>query len=496
MSPSTPSALDLATSVRSGERTAIDIVEESLAAIEALNPKLRAFLKVDGNGARQRAEELDAARQAGETLGPLAGVPIALKDNLCTRGLETTCGSRILEGYRPPYDATVVERLRGAGAVIVGKTNLDEFAMGSSTENSAFGPTSNPWDASRVPGGSSGGSAAAVAAGLVPVALGSDTGGSIRQPASLCGVVGLKPSYGRISRFGLVAFGSSLDQIGPLTSTVAEAAALFSVLAGPDPRDGTCDERPAPDSLAALEKRDVSRLRIGVPRAAFGAGVEASVTAACRASLDALSARGARLIDLDLDWSDLAIPTYYLVATSEASSNLARYDGVRYGSRAAGHEDLIGMITASRGAGFGPEVKRRILLGTYALSAGYYDAYYRKATQARALMGRQFAAAFEQVDVIATPTSPTPAFPIGEKSEDPLQMYLCDVFSVPANLVGLPGLSVPCGASADGLPIGLQLMARRFDETTLLQAGACLEDARPEPLGLPPIHRLAKGGAR
>jgi aspartyl-tRNA(Asn)/glutamyl-tRNA(Gln) amidotransferase subunit A len=395
--------------------------------------------------------------------------------------VRTTASSRILESYVPPYDATVVTRLEQAGAIVVGKTNCDEFAMGSSTENSAFGPSKNPWALDRTPGGSSGGSAAAVAARMTPLALGSDTGGSIRQPAALCGVVGLKPTYGRVSRFGLLAFGSSLDQIGPLTRTVHDAAMTLNVLAGVDPADATSAPEPVPDFTASLTG-DVRGARIGVPRTLLDQGVDAEVTQALTAALQTLEARGATLVDVDLPHARYAIPVYYLVATAEASSNLARYDGVRYGFRAqpagpnAGEPyDLKTMYARTRARGFGPEVKRRIMLGTYVLSAGYYDAYYLKAQQVRTLILRDYDRAFERADVVAMPTSPTPAFRIGERVEDPLQMYLADIFTVSANLAGLPAISVPCGFTADRLPIGLQLTGRRFDEATLLRVADAYE---------------------
>jgi len=408
---------------------------------------------------------------------PLAGVPVALKDNICTRGVRTTASSKILEQFIPPYDATVVERLEAAGAVLVGKTNCDEFAMGSSTENSAFGPTRNPWALDRTPGGSSGGSAAAVAARIAPLALGSDTGGSIRQPAALCGVVGLKPTYGRVSRYGLMAFGSSLDQIGPLTTTVEDAAIALHVLAGSDPADATSAAEPVPDYTRALTG-DVRADRIGVPRRLLESGVDADVLRAFDRAIDALRARGATIVDVDLPHATYAIPVYYLVATAEASSNLARYDGVRYGFRARA-ADLRDMYAKSREQGFGPEVKRRIMLGTYVLSAGYYDAYYLKAEQVRTLILRDYQEAFARVDAIAMPTSPTAAFRIGERASDPLQMYLADVFTVSANLAGLPAISVPCGFTPDKRPIGLQLTGRAFDEATILRiADAYERDAR------------------
>jgi aspartyl-tRNA(Asn)/glutamyl-tRNA(Gln) amidotransferase subunit A len=407
-------------------------------------------------------------------------VPVAVKDNLCTRGVATTASSRILETFVPPYDATVVERLEAAGAVIVGKTNCDEFAMGSSNENSAFGPARNPWAPDRIPGGSSGGSAVAVAAGFAPLALGSDTGGSIRQPAALCGLVGLKPTYGRVSRYGLLAFASSLDQIGPMTRTVEDAAIALNVLAGVDPADATSAPEPVPDYTTALTG-SVDGLRVGVPRALVHEGVHPEVGAAFDAALDVYRAAGATLIDVDLPSASAAIPVYYLVATAEASSNLARYDGVRFGFRApsehgpGAQDDLRTMYGRSRELGFGPEVKRRIVLGTYVLSAGYYDAYYLKAQQVRTLIRRDYDHAFERVDVVAMPTSPTPAFRIGEKASDPLQMYLSDIFTVSANLAGLPAISVPCGFTSESLPIGLQLTGRMFDERTLLSAAHAYE---------------------
>jgi aspartyl-tRNA(Asn)/glutamyl-tRNA(Gln) amidotransferase subunit A len=407
-------------------------------------------------------------------------VPVALKDNLCTRGVRTTASSRILESFVPPYDATVVTRLEAAGAVIVGKTNCDEFAMGSSTENSAFRPARNPWSADRIPGGSSGGSAVAVAAGMVPVALGSDTGGSIRQPAALCGIVGLKPTYGRVSRYGLLAFASSLDQIGPFAWTVADAAVVLSAIAGHDASDATSAPQAVPDLTAAFTG-DVRGLKIGVPEALVqsgsGSGVDGDVLSGFRRGLQMLAARGAVVVDVDLPNAGAAIPTYYLVATAEASSNLARYDGVRYGFRAAadGRESLRGMYRRSRELGFGPEVKRRIMLGTYVLSAGYYDAYYLKAQQVRTLIRQDYDRAFERVDLVAMPTTPTAAFKLGEKVADPIQMYLGDIFTVSANLAGLPAISVPCGFTRDGLPVGFQLTGRPFDEATMLRAADAYE---------------------
>jgi aspartyl-tRNA(Asn)/glutamyl-tRNA(Gln) amidotransferase subunit A len=458
--------------VGNGDMSARDVCEASLAQIAAEDPTLHAFNLVASERALARAAALD--RQAPTEHGPLHGVPVALKDNLCTRGIATTASSKILAGYVPPYDATVVERLERAGAVIIGKTNCDEFAMGSSTENSAFGPSRNPWDRTRAPGGSSGGSAVAVAAGMVPASLGSDTGGSIRQPASLCGIVGLKPTYGRVSRYGLLAFASSLDQIGPFTRTVADAATLLSVLAGPDPRDATAARTAVPDYHAALTG-DLKSARIGVPRAFVGEGVDPEVRAAFDAALELMASDGATVVDIDLPHARFAIPVYYLIATAEASSNLARYDGVRYGYRTPDARTLDTLYFRTRDEGFGAEVKRRIMLGTYVLSAGYYDAYYLKAQQVRTLIRRDYEQAFASVDVVAMPTSPTAAFRLGEKTDDPLQMYLADVFTVSANLTGLPGISVPCGFSSGRLPIGIQLTGRAFDEATLLSIAGAYE---------------------
>ena len=457
---------------RFGTRSAVEICRDVLGRIETNDPRLRAFNTVDRDGMLARAERLDRNREQWQT-APLAAVPVALKDNICTRGLRTTASSRMLEHYVPPYDATVVTRLEQAGAIVVGKTNCDEFAMGSSTENSAFGPTRNPWSLEHTPGGSSGGSAAAVAARLVPVALGSDTGGSIRQPAALCGVVGIKPTYGRVSRYGLLAFGSSLDQIGPLTRTVQDAALALSVLAGVDPADATSAPEPVPDLTASLTG-DVRGSRIGVPSSLLH-GVDGEVARAFTSALEALLARGATIVDVELPHAKFAIPVYYLVATAEASSNLARYDGVRYGYRADNTTDVRSMYARTREAGFGAEVKRRIMLGTYVLSAGYYDAYYLKAQQVRTLILGDYDRAFEKVDVVAMPTSPTPAFKLGERVDDPLQMYLGDVFTVSANLTGLPAVSIPCGFTPSGLPLGLQLTGRRFDEHTMLRVADAYE---------------------
>ena len=461
--------------VRGGRRSASDVCAATLARITAADRDIHAFQTVTAERALARAAEIDRDRERWRN-APLAGVPIALKDNLCTRGVRTTAGSRILESFVPPYDATAVARLERAGAIVIGKTNCDEFAMGSSNENSAFGPTSNPWARDRTPGGSSGGSAAAVAARMAPLAFGSDTGGSVRQPAALCGVVGLKPTYGRVSRYGLIAFASSLDQIGPLTLTVYDAALALGVVAGADPADATSAREPVPDWTGGLTG-DIKAARIGVPRRMLDAGVDADVARAFHVALEVLRGRGATLVDIELPHAPHAIPVYYLVATAEASSNLARYDGVRYGFRARddGHLSVRRMYSRTREQGFGAEVKRRIMLGTYVLSAGYYDAYYLKAQQVRTLIARDYDAAFDRVDVVAMPTSPTPAFALGERIADPLQMYLADVFTVSANLAGLPAISLPCGFTSSGLPIGLQFTGRRFDESTILRAADAYE---------------------
>jgi aspartyl-tRNA(Asn)/glutamyl-tRNA(Gln) amidotransferase subunit A len=471
-----PDLREVRDAVRTGARSAVEVCRDALSRIEALDPQLHAFNTVIADRALARAGAIDRDRDRWRA-APLSGVPVALKDNICTRGVRTTASSRMLESYVPPYDATVVTRLECAGAVIVGKTNCDEFAMGSSNENSAFGPVHNPWALDRIPGGTSGGSAAAVAARLVPLALGSDTGGSIRQPAALCGVVGLKPTYGRISRYGLIAHASSLDQIGPLTATVQGAATALSVLAGADPADATSAPEPIADYAAGLTG-DIRGARIGVPRRLMEHGVDVDVARALTTALGVLQSRGATLVDVELPHAKFAIPVYYLVSTAEASSNLARYDGVRYGSRAGGsgsRSGLIEMYAATRERGFGAEVKRRIMLGTYVLSAGYYDAYYLKAQQVRTLILRDYDRAFERVDVVAMPTSPTAAFRIGERASDPLQMYLADIFTVSANLAGLPAVSVPCGFTGERLPVGLQLTGRRFDEPTILRVADAYE---------------------
>ncbi|MEW6221392.1 MAG: Asp-tRNA(Asn)/Glu-tRNA(Gln) amidotransferase subunit GatA [Thermodesulfobacteriota bacterium] len=472
----------------SGEVSAQELCEAYLARIRACEPVVRAYITVDAEGARRQAEAADQARRAG-CAGPLAGIPLAVKDVLCTKGLATTCGSRILASFLPPYDATVVARLRQAGAVILGKATMDEFAMGSSSENCAFGVPRNPWAPSHVCGGSSGGSAAAVSAGLAAASLGSDTGGSIRQPASHCGVVGLKPTYGRVSRYGLVAFASSLDQVGPFARDVRDCALMLSVMAGHDPRDSTSVNRPVPDYQACLTP-DLTGLTVGVPQEYFVDGLDPEVERAVRQGIGRLQAAGARVIEVSLPHTRYCVAAYYLIAPAEASSNLARFDGVRYGHRVTGAEDLLDMYRRSRSQGFGPEVKRRIMIGTYALSAGYYDAYYKKASQVRTLLIRDFKAAFDQADVLASPVAPTPAWPLGAKVDDPLAMYLSDILTISANLAGLPGLSVPCGRSSQGLPIGLQLMADHFQEETLLKAAYAFEQ-QAGPLGPPPLERAS-----
>jgi aspartyl-tRNA(Asn)/glutamyl-tRNA(Gln) amidotransferase subunit A len=473
------SLIELRDALRDGRLSAVEATRAYLARIETHDGAVGAYLTVDAEGALAQAAEVDRARAAGEPVGELAGVPIGLKDIFLTRGLRTTCASRILERFVPVYDGTVVERLRAAGAVILGKLNMDEFAMGSSTENSAFQKTRNPWDLDRTPGGSSGGSSAAVAARLCAGSFGTDTGGSIRQPAALCGIVGLKPTWGRVSRFGVIAFASSLDQVGPMGRTVRDVALLEQVVAGFDPRDSTSSAVEVPQGLAELPKgASLQGLRVGLPREYFPAtGLDPEVADAVRTAVAQLEALGAEVREVSLPHSPLGVSAYYLVATAEASSNLARYDGVRFGHRAAAPDDLFALYARSRGEGFGLEVKRRIMLGTFALSAGYYEAYYRKAGQVRTLILQDFERAFEQVDVIATPTSPSTAFRLGERLEDPLQMYLADIFTISCNLAGLPGLSIPCGFGAGGLPIGLQLLGRAFDEATLLRVGAAYEDS-------------------
>ncbi|MBI4576772.1 MAG: Asp-tRNA(Asn)/Glu-tRNA(Gln) amidotransferase subunit GatA [Planctomycetes bacterium] len=480
--------------VRRGELKAEEVARSLLGRIHATEPALHAYLYMDDEAVLDRARGLDLRVARGEDPGPLAGVPVAIKDNLCVRGTPTTAGSRILSapgaGFRPPYDAGVVERLLGAGAIPLGKTNLDEFAMGSSCENSAFGPTRNPWDRTRIPGGSSGGSAAAVAARSAVVALGSDTGGSIRQPAAMCGVLGLKPTYGRVSRYGLLAFASSLDQVGPFARSAEDAALVLGAIAGHDPRDATSADVPVPDYLEAV-RRGVAGLRLGVPREYFAVSVEPEVERAVRSALAVLEAAGARLQEVSLPHTPFGIPCYYIVATAEASSNLARYDGVHYGRRTPGARTLLDLYERSRSEGFGDEVKRRILLGTYVLSAGYYDAYYLRALKARTLIRRDFARAFEEVDALVAPTSPFTAFRLGDKVDDPLAMYACDVLTVTVNLAGLPGLSLPCGRDGSGLPIGLQVMGPPFEEGRLLAVAGAYQAATTHHLEAPAVGDTA-----
>ena len=476
------SAAEIRRAIAAREVSAADVCRTALARLERLNPALNAFITIDAEGALARAADLDR-RGAGEGTLPLLGVPIAVKDNICTRGLRTTAGSRVLHDYVPPYNATVIDRLLAAGAVILGKTNCDEFAMGSSTEHSAYGVARNPWDTARTPGGSSGGSAISVATRVTPLALGSETGGSVRQPAALCGVIGLKPTYGRISRYGLIAFGSSLDQVAPFATTVADLALVLQALAGPDPRDMTCAAE-SPDSYGAGLGEGVAGLRIGVPRSLLADGVEPGVARAFELALEELRAAGATLVDVQLPNSRYAIAAYTIVAMAEASSNLGRYDGVRYGYRAPDASALKDVYVKTRAA-FGAEVKRRVMLGTYVLSGGYYDAFYMKAQQVRALLRQDYDRAFEQADVVAMPTSPTTAFPLGARVEDPLQMYLADVFTVSANLAGLPAISVPCGFAAR-LPVGLQLTGRAWGEATLLRVAAEYERRTDWTTVLPP----------
>jgi aspartyl-tRNA(Asn)/glutamyl-tRNA(Gln) amidotransferase subunit A len=477
------SATGLLAQLNAGAVTSEALVRGCLDRAERLK-RLNAFVHLDADAVLDQARAVDAKRRAGQPLGALAGLPVAIKDVLCVEGEPTTCGSRMLRTFRPPYDATAIARLRAADAVLFGKTNMDEFAMGSSTETSAFGPTLNPWDERCIPGGSSGGSAVAVAAGCVPLALGSDTGGSIRQPASLCGVVGLKPTYGRVSRYGLIAYASSLDQVGPFAHDVAGAALLLGALAGHDPRDATSVDEPVPDYLAALDAPPEA-LRVGVVPEFLGEGLDPEVGAAIREAIQVFARAGATIQEVSLPHSKYGVPAYYLVAPAECSSNLARYDGTTFGHRAddfrpryPGEQDLaplVLMMMASRAEGFGAEVKRRIMLGTFALSAGYADQFYNQALKVRRLIKNDFDAAFAAVDVVLSPTSPTPAFRLGEKTADPLAMYLSDVFTITANLAGIPGVSVPCGLTANGLPIGLQLLGPAFSEAKLLRAARLFE---------------------
>ena len=466
------SAGDLADLISSGDVAPRRVAEVSLDAAEKLNEPLNAFLEIGRKVALERAESITGDE------GVLAGIPIAIKDNICVRGMQASCGSRILGDYHPPYNATVIERLLGAGAVVIGKTNCDEFAMGSSNENSAFGPVKNPWDTSRVPGGSSGGSAAAVASGIVPIALGSDTGGSVRQPASFCGIFGLKPTYGRNSRYGLVAFASSLDQVGVFARRTSDVARVLGVIAGRDLHDATTADVPVPNYLDELTD-NIKGARIGLPRSLFGEGLDAEVRESVEAVVDVYRELGAEIVNVDLPNAQYSIAVYYIIATAEASSNLARFDGVRYGFRAEDASELRQMYRKTREEGFGAEVKRRIMLGTYVLSAGYYEAYYGKAQQVRSLIKEDFRRAFESCDAIITPTSPTPAFLIGEKVDNPLSMYLNDVYTVTANLAGIPGLNVPCGLSSHRLPIGFQLLGSYWSEPTLLKLAHAYEMAQP-----------------
>jgi aspartyl-tRNA(Asn)/glutamyl-tRNA(Gln) amidotransferase subunit A len=455
------------------------VAEDCLARIASQDPKIHAYLSVDREYALGQAARIDDLAAKGEALPPLAGVPIGIKDVLTLEGFPATAGSKILEGYRPPYTATAVRRLAEAGAVFPGKLNCDEFAMGSSNENSAYGPVHNPHDLDRVPGGSSGGSAAAVAAGMAVATLGTDTGGSIRQPASFCGVVGVLPTYGRVSRYGLIAFASSLDRIGPFAANVRDAAKVLGVIAGHDPMDATSSPLPVPDYAADLDK-GVAGLKLGVPAEYFAEGLDPEVRTAIEAGIEKLRAAGAEIRPISLPHTRYAIPTYYVIATAEASSNLARFDGVRYGLRAPQSDTLASMYRRTRDLGFGAEVKRRILLGTYVLSHGYYDAYYRKAQQVRRLLAEDFLAAFREVDAILTPTAPTPAFRLGEKSDDPVAMYLADIYTVTASLAGICGISVPCGQSREGLPIGMQILGKHFGEATVFRVGQALEKASAE----------------
>src|SRR5262245_37396550 len=458
-----------------GEVTATEIVRGYYLRIGQVEPKVKAYLTQTKDSALAKAAALDDKLKGWRRTKPMMGMPIAIKDNICTEGVTTTCSSRMLQEFVPPYDATVISKLREQEYILVGKTNLDEFAMGSSTENSAFGPSRNPWNLHCVPGGSSGGSAAAVAADECVAALGSDTGGSIRQPAAFCGVVGLKPTYGRVSRYGLLAFASSLDQIGPITKDVTDAAFLLGAIAGHDPVDSTSADVPAPDYLRPTTKKDLKRLKVGVPIEFFAEGLDPEVEQAVRAAIQELKALGGEIKEIRLPRTDAAVAIYYVIATAEASSNLARYDGVKFGLRAKETKDLLELYMKTREEGFGPEVKRRIMLGTYVLSAGYYDAYYGKAQAVRTLIRQDFEAAFQDVDLIVTPVTPTPAFKFGEKVDDPLQMYLSDIFTISANLAGVPAISLPCGFSRDGLPIGLQLIGRPFEEETLLRAAYAYE---------------------
>jgi len=461
-----------------GEISAREIARAYLLRISQVEPKIKAYISVNPKDVLlEKAQAIDDGLKAWRKTEPLMAMPLGIKDNICTNGMRTTCGSRMLEHFVPPYDATVMMKVKSQQPLILGKTNLDEFAMGSSTEHSAFGPSRNPWNQKHIPGGSSGGSAAAVAADECVAALGSDTGGSIRQPAACCGVVGLKPTYGRVSRYGLVAFASSLDQIGPITKTVTDAAIMLNVIAGHDPLDSTSANRDVPDFTKSTKKKDLKKLTIGVPREYFAEGLAPEVEEKIHEAIEVLGGIGAKIQEVTLPSTERAIATYYLIATAEASSNLARYDGVKYGFRAKEPKELAEMYHSTRSQGFGPEVKRRIMLGTYALSAGYYDAYYGKAQAVRTMIQRDFAAVFQEVDLLVSPVMPTPAFQLGERLQDPLQMYLSDIYTIPANLAGLPAIALPCGLSSKGLPIGLQFMGRLFEETLVLRAAYAYEQA-------------------
>lgn len=483
------SAIELAQSLKSRQVTCRTVIDELLSHIRVTDPSVKAFIHLHPESAYEEADRIDRMMDEGKNLPPLAGVPIAIKNNICVKGTPTTCASKILENYVSCYSATVIEKLKENYLIPIGSTNLDEFAMGSSTENSAFFPTNNPWNLDHVPGGSSGGSAAAVAACEAPLALGSDTGGSIRQPASFCGVVGIKPTYGRVSRYGLVAFASSLDQIGPITRTVADAAALLNVISGFDPHDATSSRQPVPDFTKALGS-DIRPLKIGVPTELFNAQLDASVYEAISSALDILRPEVAQINQIQLTSFQYALPSYYIIAPAEASANLARFDGVRFGYRTPNAPNLREMYKKSRGEGFGSEVKRRIILGTFVLSSGYYDAYYLKAQKVRTLIQQDFANAFSQYDVIITPTSPTPAFKQGDCTDDPLKMYLADIATIPANLAGLPAISIPCGFSKEGLPIGIQIIGKPFDEATVLRVASRFEQLTPYHTQLP---KLANG---
>jgi aspartyl-tRNA(Asn)/glutamyl-tRNA(Gln) amidotransferase subunit A len=484
-------AEELHTLLANKEISATELTQAFLARIQSVDSEVQAFVSVTEKAALSQAQKVDEKLSQGEKIGPLEGIPMALKDNLCTEGIRTTCSSKILENFVPPYNATVTDRLQEAGAILLGKLNMDEFAMGSSTENSGFFPTRNPWDTARVPGGSSGGSVASVSADEAVYSLGSDTGGSIRQPAAFCGVVGLKPTYGLVSRYGLIAYASSLDQIGPVTKTVHDNALVLNAIAGHDAKDSTSVRFNKPDYTQFLVN-DIRGLRIGVPKEYFGQGMDPQVEAVIRDAIRTLEGLGAVVEECSLPNTQYAMPAYYLIAPAEASSNLARYDGVRYGHRAEGVDDVIGLFNKTRAEGFGSEVKARIMLGTYALSAGYYDAYYVKAQKVRTLIKQDFDRAFEQFDVLLSPTTPTPAFRLGEKSGDPMTMYLSDVCTVPINLAGIPALSIPAGF-ADGLPVGMQLMGKPFDEGTLYRVAHTFEQNTPFHTSKP---SLLKGGAR